>query len=183
MGIGFVFLVWVAAAILLLAAYLILSALAKKFPRAALLRKVFVAFVAALAIPLALWVTFNFVAGFFPSRVFESSFGFSPPSTVSELKGSESDFGDSGSAYLCFRTDEATFEKIIRSRPFIEVRPDEMKADYHGGGPNDCWKPDAGSKTRRFEVSNLPVAYQHAGGELLYDESTGRVYFQWDGVD
>lgn len=183
MGIGLVILFWIVVAGFLLAVYLALSAFAKTRPRAALLRKVFVAFAAALAIPLGLLALLNFSAGFFPSHVFRSSFGFFPPADVTELKGSQSSFGDSGSAYLCFRADKVTVEKIIRSRRFVEDEAAGLKTGDLPDRQRDCRWPGSGSVLRRFTLTDADDTFQHSYGVLLYEESTGRVYFQWEGID
>src|SRR3712207_2284475 len=116
MGTGFVIMFWAIVGGILLASYLLLSHLGKKSSLAELLKKVFVAFVAAVGIPVALLTVGSFALDLFPSHVFKSSFGFAPTSDVTELRGKQSRFGDSGSTYIRFRANKPTLERIIGSR-------------------------------------------------------------------
>jgi hypothetical protein len=184
MGIGFVIIFWALVGSIILASYLLLSHFGRQSSRALLLRKVLVATVAAVGIPIALLVSINFAQGFFPSHVFESSFGFVPTSDVVELKGEESTFGDSGSAYLRFRANKQTIVRIIGSR-FVEIDENRFRgqaASALKSAPN-YWRPFDGKPTHFYEAYRFDNSFGFSNAVLSYDESNGMVHFYWVGVD
>ena len=184
MGIGFVIIFWAAVGSIILASYLLLSHLGKKSSRALLLRKVLVAVVAAIVVPIALLVSINFAQGSFPSHVFESSFGFAPTSDVVELKGEKSTFGDSGSAYLRFRANQQTVERIIGPR-FVEIDENRFRSQTASAlkSAPSYWRPFDGKPTHFYEAYRFDNSFGFSNAVLSYDESNDMVHFYWIGVD
>jgi hypothetical protein len=182
MGIGFVILLWLAVGLISLLIYLGLSTLAKRSPRAALLRKVFVAFVAALVIPIGLLASINVASDFFPSHVFKSSFGFAPTPDVTELKGVRSTFGDSGSAHLCFRAEEGTIKRIINSHSFVEGSGQSKPSDKTTAS-GECRQPALSSDVRYYVSEHFDESFAFSHALLIYEPSSGRAYFSWEGID
>ncbi|HEY9403322.1 MAG TPA: hypothetical protein VIQ24_11700 [Pyrinomonadaceae bacterium] len=178
MGIGLVILFWAVAAMLLLAAYLGLSWAGRRSQRAKLLKRVFVAAVAALLIPVAILVALNFAGNFFPGSVFKSSFGFSPPSDVTELKGRKVVFGDAGETYLRFKAGKPTVERIVGQR----FRVHAGAISFPTPTP-DYWKPVPTASTRYFRADHFDDSFAFSQAFLIYDEATGVVHFHWSGVD
>jgi len=184
MGIGFVTIFWAIIGSIVLASYLLLSHLGKNSSRALLLRKVLVASVAAVGIPIALWVIINFAQGFFPSHVFESSFGFAPTSDVVELKVEKSTFGDSGSVYLRFRANKQTVERILGSR-FVEIDENRFRSQTVSAlkSAPSYWQPFDGKPTHFYEAYRFDNSFGFSNAVLSYDELNGMVHFYWVGVD
>ncbi len=181
MGIGFVILIWLIVGGVLLAVYRGLSGLARRSPRAALLKRVLVALVAAVAIPVSALMAFNFAQGYFPASVFEASFGFRPPPDVKVLEGRRSVFGDSGAAYLRFRASRQTVERIVNPR-FSEISRAEFVAAINAPETEEV-RTQAGASTRYFRASHDDDSFASSQAYLSYEETTGQVYFQWSGVD
>ncbi len=184
MGIGFVIIFWVIVGSIIMASYVLLSHLGKKSSRALLLRKVLVASVAAVGIPISLLVSINFAQGFFPSHVFESSFGFASTPDVVELKGEKSTFGDSGSAYLHFRANKQTVERIIGSR-FLEIDENRFRSQAASAlkSAPSYWRPFDGKPAHFYEAYRFDNRFGFSDAVLSYDESNGMVHFYWTGVD
>ena len=183
MGIGFVILLWSIVGVLLLAVYLILSVLRRGFAIAGHMRRVMVAAVAAIAIPFGLLVVINFVLGFFPSHVFKTSFGFWPSHDVVELKGKELLIGDSGEAYLYFRADKETVHRIVSSR-FLELSEPDSLMHFPSPEPLPAyWRPPAGQSVHVFKSDHFDDRFGFSQAFLIYEESSGTVYFYWTGVD
>ncbi|HZG50589.1 MAG TPA: hypothetical protein VEZ40_00515 [Pyrinomonadaceae bacterium] len=178
MGIGLIILFWVAVAALLLAAYLGLARASRRWPRARSLKKVFVAVVAALVVPVIILAALDFAGNFFPGRVFKASFGFSPPPGVAELEGRKVVLGDGGEAYLRFKADKPTVERLIGGRFRL-----------HAGMPSfppstpDYWKPVSTPSTRYYRADRFDDSFAFSQAFLIYDEATGVVHFHWSGVD
>lgn len=184
MGIGLVIAFWAMIGSIILASYLLLSRLGKRSPHALLLKKVLGASVAAFGIVIVLMVVINVAQGFLPRRVFESSFGFDPPSDVVEVKGKRFVFGDSGSAYLRFRADKRTVEQIIGSR-FVEIderRFRSQSASALESAPS-YWQPFEGKATRYYEADRFDDSFGFSYAVLSYDESNSVAHFYWVGVD
>ncbi|HEX8632935.1 MAG TPA: hypothetical protein VF703_02145 [Pyrinomonadaceae bacterium] len=178
MGIGITILFWAAVGSLLLAAYLGLAWASSRRPRARSLKKVFVALVAAVVVPVVLLAALDFAGNFFPGRVFESSFGFSPPPGVAELEGRKVVFGDAGESYLRFKADKPTVERLI-----------DRRFRVHAGTPSfppstpDYWKPVPTPSTRYYRADHFDDSFAFSQAFLIYDEATGVVHFHWSGVD
>lgn len=180
MGIGFVILLWAIVGIFLLASYFGLATLAHGTPRAKLLKKVFVAAVAAVVFPVAALVAFSFVAGFFPGHVFQTTFGFSPPPDVSELEGRKVVFGDGGEAYLRFKAGKQTVERILDQR--FREDAGALPGSFDQSTP-DYWKPVPTASTRYFRADHFDDSFGASQAVLIYDEATGIVHFCWWGID
>ncbi|MBA2734049.1 MAG: hypothetical protein H0U54_14360 [Acidobacteria bacterium] len=184
MGIGFVIIFWAIIGSIVLASYLLLSHLGKKSSRALLVKKVLVAFVAAVVIPIALWFVINFARGSFPSHVFESSFAFAPTSDVVELEGEKSTFGDSGSTYLRFRANKQTFERITGLR-FVEIDEKRFRSQSTAAlkSAPSYWRPFEGEALHFYEAYKFDESFAFSNAVLSYDESSYVVHFYWIGID
>lgn len=183
MGIGIVILFWLSVSGMLFAGYLGLRALGRISRKANLLKNVFVAVVAAVAIPIAVLIVTNFVLGFFPSYVFRSTFGFDPPPSISELEGGKSVFGDSGEIYLRFRTDKTTINRIADAR-FVELNEEQAKhllAQLSKGSSGGSLF--ASPTTRVYRAVKFDESFGSSTATLMYDEASGVTEFYWLGID
>lgn len=183
MGIGFVMMFWTALGSIILASYLLLSRSRENSSRALSLKKALAIFSVVVGIPIALLVAVN-IPGFFPGHVFESSFGFAPTPDVTELKGVKSTFGDSDSAYLRFRANKQTIERIIGSR-FFETDENGFRnraASALNSAPS-YWRPFEGKPTRFYETYGFNGEFGSSNAILCYDESSGIAHFYWIGAD
>jgi hypothetical protein len=175
---------WAIIGGILLASYLLLSHLGEKSSFVELLKKVFVAFVAAVGIPVALLIVVSFALDYFPGHVFKSSFEFAPTSDVTELMGKKSRFGDSGSTYLRFHANKRTLERIIGSR-FVEIdenrfrRQTEAELEY----APDYWHPFEGKPTHFYEANKFDESFGFNYAVMSYDETNGLIHFYWTGVN
>jgi hypothetical protein len=180
-GIGCVFVFWSLVGCVLLAVFFALHFVGKRIPIAALFKKVMLAAICAIAIPVALIGVTGYALDFLPSHVFRSSFGFAPTSDVVELKGRKFAFGDSADAYLRFRANKVTVDRIIGDR-FEEVSSEQRGSNGFENAP-DYWQPPRGRTMRFYHSSQLNDGFGWNQAVLAYDEQTGTVYFYWTGVD
>jgi hypothetical protein len=183
MGIGIVALFWAFVGAFLLAGYLLLALLGKRFPTATRLKDVLVAGAAAVVITVALILGITFALNLIPGHVFRSSFGFSPTSDVLDLRGRKFTFGDSGDTYLRFRASKETVNRILDSR-FLELRQDEIRGygfPWKDSAPS-YWQPPNGASVHFFHATQFDDSFGSSEA-FLNDESTGSVHFYWIGVD
>jgi len=185
MGIGIVILFWAVVAGFLISVYFVLALVGRRFAAAAFLKKVLVALVGAVAIPLVAWAIISFAAGFFPSVVFKSNLGFFPPRDVVELHGRQLIIGDSGEAYLRFRASRETVQRILGDRFFEIGKPDARFDQFPSpDSPPSYWHPLEGSTVRFFKsAETFDDRFHFSQAFLSYDESNGTVHFYWHGVD
>ncbi|MGH9754710.1 MAG: hypothetical protein ACREA2_18180 [Blastocatellia bacterium] len=184
MGIGFALMFWVVIGSVVLASYLLLSRLERRYPFATELKQVLVVIVAVVGIAAALSVTVNIVRGCFPGLVFESSFGFPPTSDVKELKGRRFIFGDSGDAFLRFHASKQTIERIVTGARLYQINENMFRRQ----APSDLaspsyWRPFEGKPALFYESQWFDDSFGVSNAILCYDESIGVAHFYWIGVD
>lgn len=180
MGIGFVLTLWAVIGIIILASYLLLSRLGRRYPFAAETKRAIVPLFAAVGMTVALVITVNIVRDLFPAQVFESVFGFPPTSDVKELEGRRFIFGDSGDAFLRFRADKQTIERIVTGARLYKITEDTFKSR---ASSQSHWKPFEGKPTLFYESQSFDDSFGYSSAILCYDGSTGLAHFYWVGVD
>jgi hypothetical protein len=115
-----------------------------------------------------------------PGVVFEREFGFPPPPDTTVVNASAFALGDSGSAYLYFRTSPMTATRLMAGYVpdpgnfFTNVRPPAWFA------------PSPSPTTARF-ISNQPRknsgSFASEYRRITYDPSTGEVWYFFQGID
>ncbi|MBO0861113.1 MAG: hypothetical protein J2P21_22040 [Chloracidobacterium sp.] len=184
MGIGFVLMFWALIGGVVMALYLPLSRLGRRYPFADDTKRALVFFSAVADIAGAILFIVNIVRNSSPSLVFESSFGFSPTSDVKELEGGRSIFGDSGETFLRFRASRQTIQSIVAGRRLYEIDENMfMSQAPHDSASQSYWKPFDGKPTLFYESQRFDDSFGSSSAILCYDESAGVAHFYWIGVD
>jgi hypothetical protein len=107
-----------------------------------------------------------------PKHVFAESFGFRAPAGMRFQSGYWTVFGDSGRARLDFVADTQTVQQILETG-FVEITREEFRTH----------KEVHGNPTRFFEKTPFGKGFAHDVAYLSLEEATGRVRFEWDGID
>lgn len=107
-----------------------------------------------------------------PKHVFAESFGFAAPQGTFFESGYWTVFGDSGQARLEFATDANTIQRILDTG-FVEITRQEFRSH----------KEVRGNPTRFFKKSPFGRGFGHDVAYLSVEETTGHVWFEWDGID
>lgn len=126
----------------------------------------------ALAIFAAAVFGWSLYASHSPKHVFAESFGFSAPAGTSFQSGYWTVFGDSGRAQLDFIADTNTIQRILDTG-FVEIPREEFRAQ----------KEVHGNPTRFFKKSPFGKGFAYDVAYLSLEEATGRIWFEWNGID
>lgn len=183
MGIGFQIIL---AAILLVPVvlaggliYAVLVFCARKNANYEVIRQAFVKALAVIVIVFGLSVVISVVDIaldlLVPSHVFVKSFGFSPTSDVTQLKGYRSAIlGDGGVSILEFRASSKTVAKIVKTSRLIE-EPRQSNSAFGESVFNEAKNNPNAKRFRSSFSGEANVRY------LVHDEVEGTVYFsQYD---
>ncbi len=176
MGIGIVLLFWALVGGITMAFYVLSRNRSKK------IAKIISGAILAPIAFLLLVVSINYFQSLFPSRIFESSFGFPPTTDVAELKGESSTFGDSSSVVLRFRANKQTVVKILGSR-FAEIDKETFRLHSAVFSSPDNWRSLESKTTRYYKSDNFDESYGSSSAVLSYDESLKLAHFYWIGID
>lgn len=179
MGIGFVAIIWMIFVLTLVGIYLILSHFARgtfleDFAKAGMMVfVVLVIFVAGFIIITTLLDRFS------PTYVFYSSSGSFPSSSIKDLKGQKSSFGDAGQASLRFKADKDTVDKIIKENSFL----DRFKEAFSKSEDENLREFSTKTKAKFYQSPTMKMGFGQGGAILAYDEESENVYFYSYGID
>jgi hypothetical protein len=114
-----------------------------------------------------------------PESVFKSNFGFAPPADVRGLQGYTWALGDSGVSYLHFKAGPATVKRVLARG----LAPGNLISIGGGDPPPSWWNPPTSPPAQRFEATFTGRSFSSEMEILLYDPTTGDIWFQFFGVD
>lgn len=129
------------------------------------------AFIALLA---ALWLYTTR-----PEAVYYNSFGFEPTEAVDSLRSDLSSFADNSVAYLRFRADRETVERIVARG----MSPADSIPAKRASHPGWYQPPVEGDGVEFFTAERIVQRHASEREELTYDPTTGEVWFYYRGVD
>jgi hypothetical protein len=139
------------------------------------------------SVPVFAAVVFGFwLSGTRPSAVYAEAFGFPVSQDVQDLKSDRFFMGQSGGAYLRFRADRGTVERII-ARGLLPMNTNHLfllQQDVRGTQPQWWRVQDLGAGSQFYHSSatnknTYDVIFEY----LAYDPSAGLVLFKRNDVD
>lgn len=197
MGFGIVIIFWLFGATIFLVAFLVFAGLGiyghkKKKSILKWIGIIPASSIVLIGVALVGLIGYGTILSMFPSNVYESVFGISPPDSVTELKSDTFWFADTGSTYLTFKIPEAELSVIIPQR-LEEKSPDDFKGNmWHVSGSDapSWWKFTINQNWKYFQrqhtYANRPVCHRGFASEdeyIGYDTSTNTVYYRFLGID
>lgn len=125
-------------------------------------------------------LAFSYVHATSPREVFRKSFGFDVPEDVGNIKSEYSYFMDSGYTFLTFNASPATVERI--SARGLTRAPNSYFPSSNIEPP-EWWILPSHDNTVRYSGSFDNRDFAGETEVLIYDRSTGTVYFHFIGID
>ena len=137
-------------------------------------------------------IGYSIISSMFPSNVYESAFGTSPPDSVTELKSDTFWFADTGSTYLTFKIPETELSVIIPQR-LEEKSPENFERSVWGMSDSDTpswWKFTVNQNWKYFQrqhtYADRPAGHRGFASEIEYigyNINTNTVYYRFLGID
>ncbi len=179
MQIGLIVLFWLGISGAVIGIYFILNNLLKGTIIADYFRAISTVIVFFLLVGIITTTVTTLVDRFCPSCVFYSSFGFYPTPEIKNLEGQRFSFGDSGHSDLEFYTDKKTIEKIVTVCDLKE----QNKPSFPRTDIEKINQLTEKQETKVYFSEHFRSSFSFSRATLIYDESSGKVYFHWNGVD
>lgn len=94
---------------------------------------------AAIAFSIGSLLTYGLVRSSVPKYVFEEVFHSKPTNNISDIKSKVFWFADTGSIYLCFRTNISTFKRLVPKNLPRTTWVEFKEKGWHESGEHPSW--------------------------------------------